>query len=1048
MADQIYIPGFGIADPTFVTAVDEVLAESKVAFDSNMALLYAAFLEDADITTLQSAFDTVTDYQADQALFLQELSDFASQDAVFGGVLNNFIDKLTDFNQAQADYQTRFAAWDFGRGAGPHPGNPPIPPKAPEILVEYNPALAAWNANLDPNQPGNYLTIRKDFIDEVEATFRLISKQEKFQQDLTTYQTALINYNTAFAAWDFGAGTGSRPGNLPIPPRAPDLLVAEFPGLATYNTNLDTFLVNRAIYLDAVNDRIRNPALPNPVAPTITLPTLGTIVEPTIPQVGVTTPSTNPASYSAPTPPVGPPTEPDATTMAQYREYNSLVEAISNIIRTLRTSFSGNQVVLGDYPIFDPDVGNTAPNVFHTLQELFDEALSLSGETSFEDAAQLAMLNLSNLARSDQLDAAMATSAGTMIATWNAVDINDTAGTLLDKLIGWRDVPKVRNFIIEGIGAGKRADIAFLTPTNLQDLIRLEYVQRGNQIISRELVELEDALDATQDVLDTITQIQEIMNMKVPERLADEIVELPDFWDFIFDRDGQYLLEIADQEGVGTPNLGSNSPAGLYATTGTRDSALAAGFRLASSPPTPPAGQTSEYLLQLFDTAPLGHEGWIWNIAFIAATNNFDTDQLTLFEEYVPMFVRHSNGGGLQPNFDADGGRASRLPIEVPFVNTAGDAQRKGIIPRPEFFEAIGLPQYATFTPQTSWTGYWNAIYGVFESENQRANVNTAALWEMFASKPLVTQYVLANITPTTLRDFVDDVVRGEGYDVADGARDGGIVRLHLPGDGFAGLEKANRGDYLNAWQQKLEQLEALRFESEIDGIFDPTPNDPNTDATDAGIVDDVVNRWDSLYARLEGLRDRYLDLLDIEFPANFEFDPDIPFEPVNPANPTEEEIAFQAADQAIRDNNILFTIFEFLPLLDPDREYGIDENNMPFDLYTRVPTDDASNLDDFIIPPPANDADRLRFLVEDRQLIQVVRDNGGQIVDQIVRERGGRNQEVLSRLVSASQNFNDVRRQELRSVMFRFEEFYKSASSLIAKITQLLESIARNAGR
>ncbi|MBS0655779.1 MAG: hypothetical protein JSR46_08380 [Verrucomicrobia bacterium] len=54
-----------------------------------------------------------------------------------------------------------------------------------------------------------------------------------------------------------------------------------------------------------------------------------------------------------------------------------------------------------------------------------------------------------------------------------------------------------------------------------------------------------------------------------------------------------------------------------------------------------------------------------------------------------------------------------------------------------------------------------------------------------------------------------------------------------------------------------------------------------------------------------------------------------------------------------------------------------------------------------------------------------------------------GQYQNDLSNAVVASQSFDDTERENLRGVMFTFEEFYKSSSGLLNDLTQLLEKIA-----
>lgn len=56
--------------------------------------------------------------------------------------------------------------------------------------------------------------------------------------------------------------------------------------------------------------------------------------------------------------------------------------------------------------------------------------------------------------------------------------------------------------------------------------------------------------------------------------------------------------------------------------------------------------------------------------------------------------------------------------------------------------------------------------------------------------------------------------------------------------------------------------------------------------------------------------------------------------------------------------------------------------------------------------------------------------------------------QRHLNTAVVAAQSLNDSQKEELRRRMFEFEEFYKSASSLISKITQIIEKLAQNISR
>lgn len=59
-----------------------------------------------------------------------------------------------------------------------------------------------------------------------------------------------------------------------------------------------------------------------------------------------------------------------------------------------------------------------------------------------------------------------------------------------------------------------------------------------------------------------------------------------------------------------------------------------------------------------------------------------------------------------------------------------------------------------------------------------------------------------------------------------------------------------------------------------------------------------------------------------------------------------------------------------------------------------------------------------------------------------------GTYQTHLNNAVVASQSLNDTEREKLQEVMFVYQEFYQSASSMLSDIHQLLQSMAQNIGR
>lgn len=56
--------------------------------------------------------------------------------------------------------------------------------------------------------------------------------------------------------------------------------------------------------------------------------------------------------------------------------------------------------------------------------------------------------------------------------------------------------------------------------------------------------------------------------------------------------------------------------------------------------------------------------------------------------------------------------------------------------------------------------------------------------------------------------------------------------------------------------------------------------------------------------------------------------------------------------------------------------------------------------------------------------------------------------QRNLMGAIQAATNLNDQQKEDYRRYMFVFEEFYKSASSMLSRISQMIEKMAQNAGR
>lgn len=59
-----------------------------------------------------------------------------------------------------------------------------------------------------------------------------------------------------------------------------------------------------------------------------------------------------------------------------------------------------------------------------------------------------------------------------------------------------------------------------------------------------------------------------------------------------------------------------------------------------------------------------------------------------------------------------------------------------------------------------------------------------------------------------------------------------------------------------------------------------------------------------------------------------------------------------------------------------------------------------------------------------------------------------GKIQQNITFAITAGQSLNDTQKEEVRRFMFLFEEFYKSASAILTKISQILEKIAQGMAR
>ncbi len=64
------------------------------------------------------------------------------------------------------------------------------------------------------------------------------------------------------------------------------------------------------------------------------------------------------------------------------------------------------------------------------------------------------------------------------------------------------------------------------------------------------------------------------------------------------------------------------------------------------------------------------------------------------------------------------------------------------------------------------------------------------------------------------------------------------------------------------------------------------------------------------------------------------------------------------------------------------------------------------------------------------------------------ISEKSGSVQQNITFAISAGEAFNDTQKEEVRRFLFVFEEYYKSASAILSKITQIIEKIAQGIAR
>lgn len=138
------------------------------------------------------------------------------------------------------------------------------------------------------------------------------------------------------------------------------------------------------------------------------------------------------------------------------------------------------------------------------------------------------------------------------------------------------------------------------------------------------------------------------------------------------------------------------------------------------------------------------------------------------------------------------------------------------------------------------------------------------------------------------------------------------------------------------------------------------------------------------------------------------------------PANPSQDPIARGAFEDL---SNAMGSVFTYSQqMIKTNLQYVIDQLN------AKAGAGEATSL---TIP--------LNTILQDFNRVTSIND----WIQDAASGSEGDNQRHINNAIVASQSFNDTQRENLRSVMFTFEEFYKSATALLSRLTQLIEKMA-----
>lgn len=179
---------------------------------------------------------------------------------------------------------------------------------------------------------------------------------------------------------------------------------------------------------------------------------------------------------------------------------------------------------LNDYT--DPAVARAYSNQLQIILQVFQQPSSVAITQADADAVRDALQNLKDLAAqgirlenppgvtlTHFLTKDMASNLDLLLRSFYALGAVDPASNLTDQdLLKWKDLSTVSP-VIQNIMSGALNAVA--GNTSLQSLIELQYVSAGNDLIAEKLGSLQEALTVTDDVLKTLSVLQDLRNRMV-----------------------------------------------------------------------------------------------------------------------------------------------------------------------------------------------------------------------------------------------------------------------------------------------------------------------------------------------------------------------------------------------------------------------------------------------------------------------------------------------------------------------------------------------------